>query len=100
VSPWLGLADRIGGRGDETLIRFGLVAARRQAWSVATRLAASRGADREGELERVDAATARIARAVEHPGIGASALLLAVRARETARPSDVMALLRAVRVSR
>ena len=39
VSPWLGLADRVGGGGDETMIRFSLVAARRQAWSVATRLA-------------------------------------------------------------
>ena len=35
VSPWLGLADRVGGRGDEAVIRFSLVAARRQAWSVA-----------------------------------------------------------------
>ena len=41
VSPWLGLADRVGGSGDETLIRFSLVAARRQAWSVAERLARS-----------------------------------------------------------
>ena len=40
VSPWLGLVDRIGGSGDETMIRFSLVLARRQAWSAAVRLAA------------------------------------------------------------
>ncbi len=48
VSPWMGLADRVGGGGDETMIRFSLVAARRQAWSVATRLAPL-GPERAGD---------------------------------------------------
>ena len=97
VSPWLGLADRIGGQGDETMIRFSLVAARRQAWSVAMRLSPLSGTDLERAIADVDIATVRVARAVEHPGVPASALLLVVRARERATPAEVMRLLAAVR---
>ena len=67
VSPWLGLADRVGGGGDETVIRFSLVAARRQAWSVAVRLSPLAGAERERAIAAVDAATVGVARVVEHP---------------------------------
>jgi uncharacterized protein DUF5995 len=97
VSPWLGLVDRVGGSGDETLIRFSLVLARRQAWSVATKLSALPASERPREITAVDAATARVAHAIEHPGIPTSAVLLAVGARERARPAEVMRLLRAVR---
>ena len=69
VSPWLGLADRVGGGGDETVIRFSLVAARRQAWSVAVRLSPLAGAERERAIAAVDAATVGVARVVEHPGV-------------------------------
>jgi hypothetical protein len=100
VSPWLDLADRIGGGGDETIIRFSLVVARRQAWSTATRLAAMSGARREAEIAAIDRATAGVAHVVEHPGLSASALLLLVRARERATPSDVMSILAAVRPTR
>jgi len=97
VSPWLGLADRIGGPGDETLIRFSIGTARRQAWSVALRLSGLAGPERAAAVADVDAAAARIATVVEHPGLPASAVLLAVRARERAAPADVMEVLRAVR---
>ena len=97
VSPWLDLVDRIGGEGDETLIRFSLIAARRQAWSVAVRLSTLTGIERVRAIDAIDAATVGVARAVEHPGLPASALLLAVRAREHAEPADVMRLLAAVR---
>ena len=97
VSPWLGLADRVGGGSDETLIRFSLVAARRQAWSVATRLAPLRAEQRRTALHEVDEATERVGRRVAHPGAYASALLLLVRVRERAKPADVMRLLAAVR---
>ena len=97
VSPWLGLADHVGGSGDEVLIRFSLVAARRQAWTVAERLAPLRGPERERAIAAVDASAARVARAVEHPGVPASAVLLLVRLRERTAPGDVMRLLAAVR---
>lgn len=97
VSPWLGLADRVGGEGDETLIRFSLVTARRQARSVTVRLSALSGDERERAIEEADAAAASVGRAIEHPGILASALLLAVRARERAEPAEIMRLLAAPR---
>ncbi len=97
VSPWLDLADRVGGSRDEEIIRFSLVAARRQAWSVAQRLAPLRGAERERAIADVDARAVQVARAVEHPGIAGSSVLLLVRLRERTAPGDVMRLLAAVR---
>jgi Family of unknown function (DUF5995) len=97
VSPWLRLADRIGGSRAESMIRFSLVVARRQAWSVAVRLAGMSGAARQAEIANIDRATAGVAYVVGHPGVPASALLLVVRARERARPGEVIALLAAVR---
>ncbi|MET0326548.1 MAG: DUF5995 family protein, partial [Ilumatobacteraceae bacterium] len=68
VSPWIGLADRVGGGGDETLIRFSLVKARQQAWATAVRLVGMEGAARDRAIDSVDATAARIARYVAHPG--------------------------------
>lgn len=97
VSPWLGLVDRIGGSGDETLIRFSLRAARRQAWAVAGRLGPLAGQARAAAIVDCDRTAAAVGRRVAHPGIWASAILLLVRGRERARPADVIALLAAVR---
>jgi hypothetical protein len=97
VSPWLSLADRIGGPGDETLIRFSLIAARRQAWSVATQLSGLTGPELDHAIRGVDARTALVAGAIAHPGLAASVVLLAARGRERAQPAEVMRLLRAVR---
>lgn len=90
VSPWLGLADRVGGRSDETMVRFSITVARRQAWAFAQRLAALPPADRAAEIARVDAAVARLARRVLHPGAVLSTALLVVRLRETAQPAQVI----------
>jgi hypothetical protein len=98
VSPWLGLADRIAGSGDETMIRFSLVVARRQAWAAAGRFAAlPAGPRRDAEIAAVDHASAGVAHVVEHPGALASALLMVVRLRERAPVGDVIRLLAAVR---
>ena len=67
------------------------------AWSTATRLAAMSERRRDAEIAAVDRATAGVAHVVEHPGFGASSLLLLVRARSAPAPGDVMALLAAVR---
>ena len=96
VSPWLGLVDRIGGSGDETIIRFSLVLARRQAWSAAVRLAARTGAARDAEIAAIDRATAGVAHLIAHPGVPASALLALVRLRERAAVANVIRLLAAV----
>lgn len=97
VSPWLDLADRVGGSHDETMIRFSLVIARNQAWSAATRLAALSGDALDAEIAALDRATAGVAYVVEHPGFTATLLLAAVRARECAKPAEVMRLLAEVR---
>jgi hypothetical protein len=90
VSPWFGLADRFGARGDEELIRFSLRHARDQAWQFAQRLAALPPPERAGEIERVDHAVAGVARSVLHPGMRLSAPLLVVRLREPWRVAPVL----------
>ncbi len=97
VSPWLAWCDRVGGHRDEALINFSLRRARAQAWSLAVRLAPSGGPERAAAVRVADAAAARIARAVAHPGLWPSTVLLAVRLRERAAPARVMELLAAVR---
>jgi hypothetical protein len=85
------------GAGDETLIRFSLRAARRQAWAVAGRLGPLVGQARAAAIVDCDRTAAAVGRRAAHPGIWASAILLLVRGRERARPADVIALLAAVR---
>jgi Family of unknown function (DUF5995) len=90
VSPWFGLADRFGARGDEELVRFSLRRARDQAWQFAQRLAALPPSDRGDEIARVDRAVAGVARSVLHPGMRLSAPLLVVRLREPWRVAPVL----------
>ena len=99
VSPWLHLVDHIGGRHDEALVRFSLVAARRQAWRVARRVHGVTGPARAAAIDAVDVDATHIADLVRHPGIPASALLLVVRVRERAAPREVIDLLAAVQPS-
>lgn len=98
VSPWLGLVDRIGGSRDEAIIRFSLVAARRQAWNVAVRLAAVTGDERRRAIAAADAQAAAVGRRVRHPGALASTLLLLVKLRERTPPAEVMRRLAEVTV--
>ena len=99
VSPWLDLVDRIGGRHDEALIRFSLVAARQQAWRVAEQLHGLHGAERLAAIDAVDGAAATVGHAVQHPGLAASALLLAVRVAERAAPRRVIDVLVAAKAT-
>jgi Family of unknown function (DUF5995) len=98
VSPWLGLADRAGGGGDEVMVRFSLARARRQAWRVAERLAPLPPDGQAAAVKEVDAGAARVGRRVCRPGVRAEVPLLLVRLRERARPRHVIALLAAVEV--
>ena len=96
VSPWCKLIDRLSGPTDEAVINFSLVAARRHAWDVATQLAALSGSARAAAIIAADAEAARVARRIVAPGIWPSSVLLVVRLRERANPSEVMQLLAAV----
>lgn len=93
VSPWLDVADRLGGSTDEVLINFSLRRARDAAWASAVRLAPLDGAVRTAAIEELDHRTAGLGRLVAHPGLWPSTLLLAVRVRERAAPADVIRLL-------
>jgi hypothetical protein len=90
VSPWFGLADRFGARGDEELIRFSLRHAREQAWRFAQRLAELPAVQRPAEIDRVDRAVAGIAERVLHPGVRLSVPLFVVRLREPWRVDPVL----------
>ena len=98
ISPWIHFADRVSGPGDEALVRFSLVLARRQAWGVAERLVAVPVAERDAVTREVDVAAARIARRVCRPGFRGTMVLLAVRLRERARPREVIRILNEVRI--
>lgn len=80
VSPWVGLADRMSGRGEE-LVNFSIVVARAEAWRFAVELAPLPPDQLAGPIGVRDAGVARIARAVLRPG-WLSAPLLLVRSRE------------------
>jgi hypothetical protein len=82
ASPWFGLADRMGARHDEAVIRFSLRRARAQAWSLAERLVVLPVGEWPSEIDRTDRAVARIGHRILHPGAALSAALMVVRLRE------------------
>jgi hypothetical protein len=82
VSPWLGLLDRVGGRHDDTIIRFSLETARTEAWRFAVELAPLAPEHWAGPIKARDTRVARLANTVLRPG-WLSTLLLVVRARES-----------------
>lgn len=82
VSPWLGLLDRIGGRGDDEVVRFSIVRARACAWQFATRLAPLPDDEWAAPIAEQDRFVARLAGTVLLPGPLSAGLLL-IRARES-----------------
>lgn len=94
VSPLLGLLDRMGGRGDDEVVRFSVAAARTGAWRFATELAPLDPGAWPGPVAARDARVARVARTVLDPGWPLTAGLLAIRAAESndvARIIDTLA---------
>lgn len=81
VSPWIGLLDRLGGRGDDEVVNFSLAVARAQAWRFATELAPLPADQRAGPIRGRDERVARLADVVLRPGLLSGALLL-IRSRE------------------
>ncbi len=82
ISPWLGLLDRLGGRGDDAVVRFSIEVARREAWRFATELAASSEPDRQARIGVRDEVVAGLGRTVLHPGLLTPGLWL-IRLRES-----------------
>ena len=81
LSPWIGLANRSGGRHGDAVVNFSLTVARREAWRFATELAPIPADQHEGPIRTRDEQVARLAVKVLHPGLLSGALLL-VRLRE------------------
>jgi hypothetical protein len=82
VSPWVGFLDRFGGRTDQAFVRFSIEVARRQAWELATQLAAS--PEQWDSIIRVrDTATAQFTKTILRPGTILPAGLFLIRLRES-----------------
>jgi hypothetical protein len=93
VSPWIGLADRAGGRTQDQIVRFSIEAARTGAWRFATELAPLPRDQWPGPVAARDARVARVGTTILRPGGWPSAALLVVRLRESddvARAIDVL----------
>ena len=94
VSPWLGLVDRVGGRGEERIVGFAIGEAREIAWRAAQRLALVAPAEREREIALQDTAVALLAQAIQSPGPLLASALEIVRIAERKRVPAVIEALR------
>jgi hypothetical protein len=68
VSPFIGLADRVGLRSDEALGGFALRVARQGAWHSAEQLSKCTADERDAAIARRDQAVAKFASGLVHPG--------------------------------
>ncbi|MFE9747821.1 DUF5995 family protein [Saccharothrix saharensis] len=68
VSPYLGLLDELGGRGDEHVLDFGIRRSREEAWHNALVLASQDAADQEATIDLLDVRAAVLARLIARPG--------------------------------
>lgn len=82
ISPWMGLLDRIGGRGDDEVIRFSIERARACAWEFANRLARLPEDEWARPIADQDRRVAHLADVVLLPGALSAGLLL-IRLRES-----------------
>ena len=94
VSPWMGLLDFFGGKGDEEIVNFSIGKARKWAWTFAQRLAVLDGEGQAALIAEVDAETEQLCHLVVNPpGLLLSTALFVVRQREegsVARIIDVL----------
>jgi hypothetical protein len=83
VSPWVGLLDRWGGRTDQAVVKFSIEVARRRAWDLAVRLAATPSEAWQGVVGTRDLQTAGLSKTILTPGPVLPAGLLLIRIRES-----------------
>lgn len=94
LSPWIGWVDRVGGRDEDELIRFGLTAARDDAWNFALELAPLSDVDQARPIANRDRETAALSKAIRRPGLLLAGPLFVIRARENQDVATVAAQLR------
>ncbi len=68
ISPLLFLVDWFGKKGDEHFAAFSLVAARKNAWRVATRLSKTADEDKSLEINKLDNTVAKLNQIILKPG--------------------------------
>jgi hypothetical protein len=93
VSPWTGLLDRLGGRGNDVLIEFSIIKARDGAWMLATELASIDQSEWEAPTAARDRWTARFGEFLLSPGWMLSVGLLLIRVRESNNVTRVIDVL-------
>ena len=86
VSPRLQLVDRLGGRWDESFMRFSIRTGRDLAWRLAERLAAVEPREQRAEISERDRETVLVARTIVRPWSPINVVGRAVAASE---PRDV-----------
>ena len=86
VSPRLQLVDRLGGRWDESFMRFSIRTGRDLAWRLAERLAAVEPREQQAEISERDRETVLVARTIVRPWSPINVVGRAVAASE---PRDV-----------
>jgi hypothetical protein len=82
VSPWMGVLDRVGGRGEEEVCKFCLGGSRDVAWRTAEHLARLEPARHDAEIDRLDRIVAMLALPIRSPGLLLRAALAGIRLRE------------------
>lgn len=93
ISYYMTIVDRFGGRTDEALMNFSINKAREASWRVAVRLAKMTPAEREREIEEIDARVALLARLIQYPGLKLRTANILVRfseGRDLARIYDIL----------
>jgi hypothetical protein len=93
ISYYMTIVDRFGGRTDEALMNFSINRARDASWRMAVRLARMTPAEREREIQEIDARVARLSWLIRYPGIGLRTANILVRlseGRDLARIYDIL----------
>lgn len=93
VSPWTGLLDRLGGRGNDVLVEFSIIRARDGAWTLATELASIDQSEWDAPIAARDSWTARFGSFLLSPGWMLTVGLLLIRLRETNNVTRVIDVL-------
>lgn len=93
LSPWIAVLDWAGGRTDESIANFGIVAARILAWNTAEQLAPLSLAEQQPAIETLDCAAAKLGQAILRPGPIFATANWIVRRREASDVARIIATL-------
>ena len=94
ISPWIGALDRIGGRTQDTLVKFSIDRARDEAWRLAEMLATLPAQeDWEGDVDARDVWSTGFAGHLIRPGPFLPFGLFFIRLRESSNVAEIIDVL-------